>query len=340
METIVGRADTPLRSALIDQAHEFDFHQAINILERFAPNSTPIGEGSDPSKEAFEIKSRVTLAVSSSDIHQVQMDHSHSGKPILWINFLGLAGIQGPLPTPYTEMLIDRIRSKDMALRDFLDIFNHRLASLWYRLRKKISVGVAQIPPQENPLGEVLLNLIGLDKSRNLLAVPDQTLMSYHTLFWQRLRSVSGLGKILNSHFNVPIKIDQFQGKWRQGIPEDLSVIGISGQHQRLGQSMILGSKTWDQTSGITINIGPLNWEKFCDFLPNNDGKHYQELRDLCYFYVGFHANITLCLILNKRTMVPVRLNRELSLGQNTWLKTTKTPPKDLRVSMHINLLS
>jgi len=49
------------------------------------------------------------------------------------VNFMGIAGIQGPLPLPYTEILMSRMRQKDMAFRDFLDIFNHRLVSVFTR---------------------------------------------------------------------------------------------------------------------------------------------------------------------------------------------------------------
>ena len=44
------------------------------------------------------------------------------------------------MPRHYTELLLQRIREKDFSLRDFLDLFNHRLTSLFYRAWEKYSL--------------------------------------------------------------------------------------------------------------------------------------------------------------------------------------------------------
>ena len=50
---------------------------------------------------------------------------------------MGLAGTGGILPSHYTQLLIDRVREKDFGLRDFLDLFNHRLIAQFYRAWEK-----------------------------------------------------------------------------------------------------------------------------------------------------------------------------------------------------------
>ena len=69
--------------------------------------------------------------------------------------FLGLTGPSGALPRHYTELLLQRIREKDFSLRDFLDLFNHRLISLFYRAWEKYNWPVAYERSQlDNPGGE------------------------------------------------------------------------------------------------------------------------------------------------------------------------------------------
>ena len=42
------------------------------------------------------------------------------------INFMGLVGPMGVLPIHITELVLQRMRAKDFAMRDFFNIFNHR----------------------------------------------------------------------------------------------------------------------------------------------------------------------------------------------------------------------
>ena len=51
------------------------------------------------------------------------------------VNFLGLATPNsfGSLPTPYVEEIRFQERENNFAMRDFLDLFNHRLISFFYR---------------------------------------------------------------------------------------------------------------------------------------------------------------------------------------------------------------
>src|SRR2546425_12316042 len=58
------------------------------------------------------------------------------------VNFLGLAGGLGALDIPTPELVLQRTSRNDKALKDFLDIFNHRLVSLLYRIRKHHRVGL------------------------------------------------------------------------------------------------------------------------------------------------------------------------------------------------------
>ena len=44
----------------------------------------------------------------------------------MFINFMGMVGIVGAMPIPYTELVVERARYGDTSLWSFLDIFTHR----------------------------------------------------------------------------------------------------------------------------------------------------------------------------------------------------------------------
>lgn len=320
MATPQRRPDPSLEAKFFAQPYEFDFHQAIRILEWLKPGCAPLGEQDNPKKEAVIFQSRVTLSSSSSDIYSLNVNYKYPDRPIMTVNFLGLAGIQGPLPTPYTEILIDRLRQKDTAMADFLDIFNHRLISFWHRVHKKVVLGIAQVTPDKTDIGKCLLNLLGLDETlaNGSYPIPLRSLIKYVPIFWQRPHSLSGLLTILKGYFPYSMTIKPFCGGWDKAIPSDLSLIGIKGQFNRLGQDLILGQHTWNQTQGISIHFEQLQWLDFISYLPG--GRGYKALNFLCDLYCDPTTKIHIKISLQAQTIPPLRLGKKHFLGCTSFL--------------------
>jgi type VI secretion system protein ImpH len=342
MATVTRRTNPSLEEQILTTPYEFDFHQAVRLLEKMRPEAHPLGEGSNPLKEAVSVESRITLSPSGADLQGLTLSATDK-PPVLTVNFLGLAGIQGPLPMPYTEFLIERLRQKDTNLKDFLDIFNHRLASFWHRMRKKIVLGIAQVQPEKTPAGKSFLDLVGIGPPllRNRLAVSDQALLSYAPAFWKRPRSLIGLQRMLRSYFGMPIVVSQFQGGWQIAQERDWTRIGTRelGQHQVLGKSAVLGRRSWDQTAGIVLHIPSLTYEKYRRFRQETT-LEYTTLRDLTYFYVGLSQRIQVVFSVQRDQIDPTRLNRQFGLGHNTWMTrgTGKGFPKDPEIKLEIHL--
>lgn len=321
MATVTRRSNYSLESQLYHETYDFEFSQAIRIFEALSPEATSFGEGDDPLKEALQVQSRLTLSVSSSDLCSVSSSLKGDKRPVLTVNFLGIAGIQGPLPVPYTELVIDRVRQKDHSARDFLDIFNHRLVSFWHRIRKKAVLGMQQIPPEDTNAGKTFLDLLGLNSPflRHKLRVPDRSLLSFTPLFWQRNKSTAGLQQLLKSYFKTEVHIQELQGHWRQALPEDLTLIGnIKGQYNSLGRSTIVGKRSWDQAAGIRIFLKQLGWKKYLTHLPGQHG--HAALASLTTFYAGIEQKFSFYAAVKHAEIPTIHLGKEARLGQTTWL--------------------
>ena len=130
--------------------HTFDLFQAISLLERSASKGAPVGSsvGMD---ETVRLGAHVDLAFAPSDVAGVD-ESARPGPPLtLRTAALSLAGAQGPLAAPFTELLLEQRRQRDHAGLDFLDIFNQRLLSFWYRARCKHHLALQPVPPAPLP---------------------------------------------------------------------------------------------------------------------------------------------------------------------------------------------
>lgn len=336
MAAYLRRTNPPLKEKLFKETYSFEFFQAVRILNHLKPNCVDLGSGADPQKESVFFKSTVSFAFTASDL--ATLTPREESSPILRLNFLGIAGTQGPLPAPYTHLLLERIRSRDHAFEDFLDIFNHRIISILYRIRKKYRVGIIDVPAPQSSIGQILRSFVGLGFKNLLfqkkLHVPDSALISFAGLLWGAGRSKIGLQRVLQNYFKVPVTIKDFQGKWLHFPKEQCTIIGVKdAKYNALGQSLTLGKKSWDKTGALTVKLGPLSLNHFIAFFRERPA--YQSLCDLTSFYVGLDKTFDLNLSIQKKEVPDLILGQDSYLGWRTWLKTKPFEHDDSQVYVH-----
>lgn len=329
-------SDRPLAQALFDEGERFDFYQAVKLLERLRPGSVPVGEGVEPGREAVRFQSTVGFAFPAGDVAEVRRPRGPGRPAEMTVHFLGLATHFGPLPAPYTELILERVRRKDTALRDFLDIFNHRLVSLMYRVRRRNRVGLEVAPPDRSPVARQLFALIGLGTPglQGRLRVRDRALLLYAGLLAQQRRSLAGLECLLGHHFRTPVRGRQFVGRWLALEEDQRTAIGASGRNQRLGQGAVLGSRVWDQQGKFVLHLGPLRLPEFLACLPV--GSRFRPLCELTRFYVKREFDFALRLTLHAPEVPALRLGLRYRrrLGWTSWLKTRPFTADDSQVTL------
>jgi type VI secretion system protein ImpH len=247
------------------------------------------------------------------------------------VNFMGVIGPQGLLPIYYTELVMDRIRAKDPTLLDFLDIFHHRIISLFYRVWQKYRFQVAYEQGEGDQFSQYLLSLIGLGAPalQHRQQIPDQSLLCYAGLFAQQPRSALGLELILLDYFGVPVKVEQFLGAWYSlDKSSQCDLDDTFFDSQQLGFGAVVGDEVWDPQSRVRIVLGPLSLETYLDFLPT--GTAFNPLRNLVRFYAGDEFDFEVQLILHREQTPPCELGVEgPTAPQLGWLSWSKT--KDLQ---------
>lgn len=322
--------DPPLEHVLFEEGYRFDFFQAVRVLDRLYPDRQPVGRDATPSREVVRFRSHPSLSFPPSAIHEIERREDGSGPARMTVAFMGLTGLLGVLPRHYTELLLERVRHKDQTLRDFLDLFNHRLISLFYRAWEKYRFPIAYERAVSQPGGYDrfslhLFDLIGLGTRglRGRLEVEDKALLFYAGLLAQHPHSASVLTGLLQDYFGIPAAVTQFVGQWLPLSEANRSRLGVREGSNVLGVNAVAGSRVWDQQAKFRLRLGPLTYGEFCQFLPS--GEAFARLVGLTRFYAGQEWDFDVQLILQAAEVPACRLGetgkQAPRLGWSTWLK-------------------
>jgi type VI secretion system protein ImpH len=356
MAATSGGPAASLVERLFAEGYVFDFFQAVRLLEKMAPQRRPVGHEAPPAGEAARFRAHLALNFPASAIYQIEPPAAPVPVPILTVTFMGLTGPSGVLPRHYTEMLMrarDARGPERYVPRDWFDLFNHRLISLFYRAWTKYRFWITyergeHAQPDPDIFTESLYSLIGLghrslrhrlriavrpeakgqQSERVLARVDDLALLYYAGLLAHRPRCAVSLERLLEDYFRVPVRVLEFQGQWLQLEPDNQSQVGAAAGNNALGLNVVVGERVWDIRSKIRIRLGPLTYERFEAFLPDQspvpERKDFFKLMHLVRLYVGPELMVDVQLVLKaseipRCRMVPSR-SKAPRLGWNSWL--------------------
>lgn len=364
--------DTPLIDHLRDEPFRFSFFQAVRLLEFVDPTRQPVGHVGEyaPRDEAVRFAGRLSLEFPASEIHACDLGPPTTDReggaaarpqPRMTIAFLGLIGQMGVLPYAYTEELLRIQRDPDRARRNqlpailqFLDMFHHRLASLFYRAWEKYRIApqweralrqqrldspqpaaaIGAAPAGLDVVSERFLSLMGLGPAslRDRLGVPDGHLLFFTNLYAMQHRSAAGLERLLYDYFGRPAEVRQFQGQWLYLQPEQRTRLGRTGAFATLGGPQgdaVAGRRAWDDPSKFRVRIGPVDFATFRAFLPG--GRSSTPLFELTRLYVRGEVEFDLQLVLRADEVPDCQIGQATRsgagvLGRSAWLKSRPCP--------------
>ena len=325
----------PLNQELSDEPYNFEFFQAVRVLEKIYPERKPVGREALPHEEVVRFRSRLGLNFPASEIHELQQtfdEFTEKEKLEMFVNFMGMVGLSGVMPVHYTELLMDRNRYRDRAMWNFLDIFTHRAVSMFFRAWEKYRFPVSYERGQDD-FTAYLFDFVGLGTNglRGRMDLEDETLLPYSGLIAQKPHSATALGNILGDYFGVKAKIIQFFGQWLD--LDKASITKIGQANSSLGQTAIAGTRIWEQQSKFRVVFGALTFKEFQGFLPN--GTAYKPMKSIVKFMNGAEFDFDVRLILKAKevpgTILTTRAKRRPMLGWTSFLKTKQFTKMTIR---------
>lgn len=351
------RGRPTVESTFFKEPFRFDFFQAVRIAEQLYVDTESVGKDAALEKECLRFKALPSLVFPASQIYDIRPPDTEQQRCCeMTVAFMGLTGPSGTLPRFYTEMILDRARLKDTTLRDFLDLLNHRLISLFYRAWEKYRffIGyeragrlerrdyrnrpdrqrsfVCNLRPGIDRFSQCLLELAGLGPAdlryswshrqelQPRTTVADATIRYFVGLLSHQHRSAIGLQGMLAEYFDCDVQIRQFVGQWLFLEPENQSRL-VGQWNTQLGSTAIIGQRFWDRQSRFRVQLGPLSIEQFHKFLPV--GSAFRELSELCRLYAGAQFDMEVQPVLRAQDVPWCQLqpaDKAPRLGWNTWI--------------------
>lgn len=296
-----------------------DFYQALRLLENAYPDKPRIGASLRPRDDAVRFGQDPSLGFEPGALAGV-MRARDDKRPRLTVNFTGLLGANGPLPLHITEYARERMRNhSDPTMVAFLDVFHHRMVSLFYRARASADPATSLDRPGSDRFGDYVGSLFGVGTPalRGRDEIGDFAKLHFAGLMANARRPASGLVAILQAYFRAPVELEQFVGHWMPIPPEGQSRMGAHDRGNRLGASTVLGTRVWDRQHKFRLVIGPLDYAAYRRMLPG--GASLRRLVDWVNSYAGLALDWDLRLVLRREEVPRLALGGR-QLGWTTWL--------------------
>ena len=307
MGTTRRRKLPDLVEEVFDNAAAFEFYQVLRLLESGWYGHGQVGKGLD---KWLRMRPAPEISFPAADVRRCSFDDN--GQVDLQLNFMGLYGVDAPVPHYIVEHIARDDESSE-AMRAFLDIFSHRIYALFYLAWKKYRPYV-----DLDQVDSAYLDYI-IAMSGQTLHQSDMHELGFSGTMGSRVRNATALSGMLSEYMNdVPARVEQFVPRWVK-IDTESFVGGEGHQAMCLGDNTILGNEVLDISGKIDIRIGPIEVSEAKRYLPGQPDS--EALASLIRRYLDPTLDFDLVLIVKPSSILGMQLGADdVMLGWSSWV--------------------
>jgi type VI secretion system protein ImpH len=324
---------------LLAEPHRFEFFQAVRLLGLWL-GTGPDAAGAVP--HALKFRNSLSLSFPPGEIESLAIRHKPDAagagaspasveRVDLTPSFMGLLGVMGALPLVYTEQIAQReLVHKDTGARGFLDVFSDRTLALFYAAWKKHRLALQYETDRRKGFAPLVLALAGVGQPalRDRLrpeggGVADESLAFFAGTLQRRQLSAAQIRQLLSRYLGVPVRIEQFLGRWYELPPMARTSLGLG--NGVLGRNALSGERVWQRDLRVKVTLGPLGHDTFRRFLPGAPGA--VALKELLTLLSGVSLEYEINLELKAEAIQASQLSSNRSplagrLGWDTYLQS------------------
>jgi type VI secretion system protein ImpH len=263
---------TPL-NRLLAVARESEFFSLVARIERLTRAAVRVGGDGPVDQELIRFRHDPSMAFSASDVTGARTkagrgavdDPLSTARPLIELttSFLGVTGSASPVPL-YLASEIAQAEGDAAITRAFLDIFHHRIISLFYRLWMRYQYVWECYLDRTDRWPKRALALGGLDTYLHepRRYVPVSKTMRVLPLLIGRARTAQGLRLMIKEYLReqidgAEVAIGQFIGGWALIAKDQQMALGQ--RNCQLGKNALIGTRIFDQADRFLVRIGPIN---------------------------------------------------------------------------------
>lgn len=300
-----------LTKRLLARGDRYSFFQAYRLLRLLAKREG-VAE-----QDAIRVRPRLGLGFPQTDLQGIE-EHGHQRYRVT-ANFLGLYGVDSPLPTFYTEDLLNEQADGYGVNREFLDVFAQSIYPMFFEAWLKSRPALRVIEYGDTRMLEILYAFVGIEQPHSKFAQPGVGSLLYcGALYNQQTRTAEGLKAVLKASLpNARVEVCQLQVTWVAIASEQRFRLGL--QACTLGDNAHLGDRC-RTLDGISIELTDLSIQSYRELLPGQTG--HERFRFLVDYYLIEPLPVRVELRLKAGEAAPARVFgiEWSSLGTDTWL--------------------
>lgn len=317
----MDRESQPARAGLTEQLGKdiwrVNFYRYCQLLEQENPGAPLLGAAEKPSADPVRFRPWPGMGFPASELRTVETDEDFPHlPPTVRTTFLGMYGVDSPLPTAYLDDIAQR-REGYEATTAFLDIFSHRITTQYYRIWRKYAYPATYEPGGTDETSQCLLGLVGLGipGTAENVATPVSRFLALLGAMRLPTRNAEGIRQLVNllapnTTATIispdPVKVQVAQ---RSGLGKENRVA--------LSQRATLGKTGKEACSRIALWLSTNDPQEAEAWLPG--GQLHRDLMVLLRVYLGYRSDVRL------RLTVPVSVLPEPKLGQKRRIQLGRT---------------
>ena len=283
-----------LLDALQGQVAEASVYRFCQLLEQALPGHPPLGSTTHPADDSVRFRPHPGMGFPAGELKHIEIDPLHPQRPAtLRTRLLGLYGVDSPMPTAFIDDIAQR-REGHEALEAFLDIFNHRIFTQFYRIWRKYSYPATFEAGASDATSQCLLGLIGLGipGTARRIATPVSRFLALLSVMRLPTRNAEGITALVT--LLAPGTTTRVTPHWPQKVllarPASLST-----RHPvSLAQGTPLGRIGRDANSQFALTLYTEHAQEARGWLP--DGQLHRDLRVLLPATFGYQAPFSMIM--------------------------------------------